>query len=116
MLSGRFGVGESAPDGFGGGWSEEFVGVAGVAVATAEFAAPVGVDGPCHPVQAFGDGLVQDGANGERAEVDVVACVEVFALLGHAAQAVDSGLGEDGKEGFRIRHLFAFPVVRLGFV
>ena len=88
--------------------------VAGVAVTAGEFTASVGVDGPGHPVQAFGDGLVQDGANGEGAEVDVVTCVEVLAFEGHAAEAVDAGLIEDGKEVRRIRHLFAFTKVRLG--
>jgi hypothetical protein len=40
----------------------------------------------------------------------------VFAFEGHATEAVDAGLIKDGKESFRIRHLFAFSEVRVGVV
>ncbi len=104
-----------------GGGLEELVGVAGVAVAAGELAAAVGVDAPCQPCHAFGDGAVEDGADVEGAELNLVAVVGMGGLGGQAGDAEQARAGvlvEDGEEGaggkFGFRHFFASLEMRVG--
>jgi hypothetical protein len=70
---------------------------------------------------ALGDGLVEDGAGLDGAEVDEVAVVGVGSLGGETCHAEEARAGvgvKDGKEsagsGFDFRHFFASVEMRVG--
>jgi len=101
-----------------GRWGEEFVGVTGVAVAASKLASAVGIDGVGEP-DAAGGGLVEDGADFEGAEFDVVTVGDVGGFGGHAGEA-GGGCLKDGEERFGLglsAHMFAFysPMSKLDF-
>ncbi len=107
------GFGGAEAGGFTRGF-EEFVSVAGVAVAAGELAAAIGIDGPGGPAEAFGDGVVEDGAAGEGAELDVVADVELLAIGGGTAEGGAALVPDDGEECRSVRLFFAHVVERSG--
>lgn len=74
----------------------EFVGIAGVAVAAGEFAAPVGVDGPIEG-HAGGGTAIEEVFGGERAVLD--------AFFGGVEGAL---AGESGDAGEHFRHVRFF--------
>lgn len=65
--------------------SHEFVGIAGVAVAAAELAAPVGVNGPAEG--HIGLGAIEDGAGGNLEIADLRLRLQQIALGGQACNA-----------------------------
>jgi hypothetical protein len=81
---------------------EELVGIAREAILAAELTAAKWIDGVGVLEAALGDGLVQDGAGADGAEIDEVTVVGVSGLGGKASDAEQARAGvlvQDGKKG-----------------
>jgi hypothetical protein len=96
----------------------KFMSVAGIAVAAAELAATVRVDGPGERHSSLAVATIQQGFRGESEVFDFVSLAQGLALRGQPGDADERGfLGEreQGKRG-HIRLLFAYDKLSDGGV
>ena len=75
----------------------EFVGVAGIAIATAKFASAIWVDGPCEGHVAVAGAAVQEGTRGQGEIFDVVPFAKGFALGRQPGDANQTRIAGNGK-------------------